>query len=42
MSSDFTGILERAGIQISMDGRDRVFDKIFIERLWRAVKYGGQ
>lgn len=38
-SSDFTGELEAAGIQISMDGRGRVFDNIFIERLWRSVKY---
>jgi putative transposase len=38
-SSDFTGELEVARIQISMDGRGRVFDNIFIERLWRSVKY---
>ncbi len=35
----FTGLLERAGVQISMDGRGRVFDNIFVERLWRSVKY---
>lgn len=35
----FTGILEKAGITISMDGRGRVFDNIFVERLWRNVKY---
>ena len=35
----FTDRLEQAGIQISMDGRGRVFDNIFIERLWRTVKY---
>jgi putative transposase len=35
----FTGRLERAGVQISMDGKGRVFDNIFIERLWRTVKY---
>jgi putative transposase len=35
----FTGRLESAGIRISMDGRGRVFDNIFIERLWRSVKY---
>jgi putative transposase len=35
----FTTMLERAGVQISMDGRGRVFDNIFIERLWRTVKY---
>jgi len=38
-SADFTGILEREGISISMDGRGRVFDNIFVERLWRTVKY---
>lgn len=36
---DFTGELAAAGIQISMDGRGRVFDNIFVERLWRSVKY---
>lgn len=35
----FTGILETAGVQISMDGRGRAFDNIMIERLWRSVKY---
>jgi putative transposase len=35
----FTRHLETAGIQISMDGRGRVFDNIFVERLWRSVKY---
>lgn len=35
----FTGRLEKANIQISMDGRGRVFDNIFIERLWRSVKH---
>ena len=38
-SPDFTGRLEAKGIRISMDGRGRVFDNIFIERLWRTVKY---
>lgn len=38
-SGIFTGRLERAGIRISMDGRGRVYDNIFIERLWRTVKY---
>ena len=36
---DFTGELETAGIRVSMDGRGRVFDNIFVERLWRTVKY---
>lgn len=38
-SNDFTGILLSSGIEISMDGRGRVFDNIFTERLWRSVKY---
>jgi putative transposase len=38
-SEGFTGILESRGIAISMDGRGRVFDNIFSERLWRTVKY---
>ena len=36
---DFLGVLEDAKVQISMDGRGRVFDNIFVERLWRSVKY---
>ena len=36
---DFTGELETAGIRVSMDGRGRAFDNIFVERLWRTVKY---
>jgi putative transposase len=35
----FTDILEKHGIKISMDGRGRCMDNIFIERLWRSVKY---
>ena len=38
-SHSFTKHLESAGVKISMDGRGRVFDNIFIERLWRTVKY---
>lgn len=38
-SDEFTGRLETKGIGISMDGRGRVTDNIFIERLWRTVKY---
>lgn len=38
-SGDFTDELQAAHIQISMDGRGRVFDNIFVERLWRSVKY---
>jgi len=37
-SIDFTKVLLDAGVQISMDGKGRVFDNIFIERLWRTVK----
>ena len=35
----FTGLLEQHGIQISMDGRGSYRDNLFIERLWRTVKY---
>ena len=38
-SGAFTGRLQAAGIQISMDGRGRCMDNIFIERLWRSLKY---
>ena len=36
---DFTGVLKNAGVRISMDGRGRCMDNIFIERLWRSLKY---
>lgn len=38
-SNRFTRILEDSEVEISMDGRGRCFDNIFIERLWRSVKY---
>lgn len=38
-SIDFTDILSEKGIQISMDGKGRYLDNIFIERLWRSLKY---
>jgi len=38
-SEEFTGLLQRADIQISMDGRGRALDNVFVERLWRSVKY---
>jgi len=38
-SVDFTGRLEHHGILISMDGRGRALDNVFVERLWRTVKY---
>jgi putative transposase len=37
--SDFTSTLETAGIKISMDGRGRWMDNVFIERLWRSLKH---
>jgi putative transposase len=38
-STDFTGVLKAHGIKISMDGKGRCMDNIFIERLWRSLKY---
>ena len=38
-AQSFTSRLEAANIQISMDGRGRALDNIFVERLWRSVKY---
>ena len=38
-SQAFTRILQSGGIAISMDGRGRALDNIFVERLWRTVKY---
>jgi transposase InsO family protein len=38
-AESITTQLRDAGVQMSMDGRGRVFDTIFIERLWRSVKY---
>jgi putative transposase len=38
-SPQFTGRLEDRGIRVSMDGRGRALDNVFIERLWRSVKY---
>jgi putative transposase len=35
----FTGVLKKHDIRISMDGKGRCMDNIFIERLWRSVKY---
>jgi hypothetical protein len=36
---DFTGVLKGAKVTISMDGRGRCMDNIFIERLWRSLKF---
>ena len=38
-SNAFLSILEANEIQISMDGRGRALDNVFVERLWRSVKY---
>ena len=38
-SADFTRVLTDSGIQISMDGKGRWVDNVFVERLWRSVKY---
>jgi len=38
-SEGFTGLLQSRGVAISMDGRGRWMDNVFIERLWRSVKY---
>src|SRR5215467_2632952 len=38
-SDDFTGTLKRHGVTISMDGKGRCMDNIFVERLWRSLKY---
>ena len=39
-SEAFTSRLQQAGVAISMDGRGRWLDNVFVERLWRTVKYG--
>ena len=36
---DFTSVLLHRGVKVSMDGRGRFMDNIFVERLWRSVKY---
>lgn len=38
-SQEFTGRLKKGGVQISMDGRGRALDNVFVERLWRTVQY---
>jgi putative transposase len=38
-SHEFTQALKNAGVRISMDGKGRWMDNVFIERLWRTVKY---
>ena len=39
ISEEFTGVLKRHDIRISMDGKGRWVDNVFVERLWRSVKY---
>jgi len=38
-SADFTNVLKAFGVQISMDGKGRCLDNVFVERLWRSLKY---
>lgn len=38
-SEEFTGVLKRVGVKISMDGKGRWLDNVFIERVWRSLKY---
>jgi putative transposase len=38
-SDDFTGLLRKNGIDISMDGRGRWRDNVFVERVWKSIKY---
>jgi putative transposase len=38
-SEAFTGVLRARGIRISMDGKGRCIDNVFVERLWRSLKY---
>jgi putative transposase len=38
-SGDFTGLLLTRGVKVSMDGKGRCLDNIFVERLWRSLKY---
>jgi putative transposase len=38
-SEEFTSVLKQAGVDISMDGKGRWMDNVFVERLWRSVKY---
>ncbi len=38
-SNDFTGLLLKHGIQISMDGKGAWCDNVFVERLWRSIEY---
>jgi putative transposase len=39
MSEAFTSVLKEAGVEISMDGKGRAIDNVFIEWLWRTLEY---
>ena len=38
-SEAFTQMLQEQGVRVSMDGKGRYLDNIFVERLWRSIKY---
>jgi putative transposase len=38
-SAEYVAVVQASGAQVSWDGRGRVYDNIFVERLWRTVKY---
>ena len=38
-SAEFVGLLQQHGIRVSMDGKGRWVDNVFVERLWKSVKY---
>ena len=38
-SEAFTSMLLAQGVQVSMDGRGQCMDNVFVERLWRSIKY---
>ena len=38
-SEKFTGKLKNSGVRISMDGKGRALDNVYVERFWRSVKY---
>lgn len=38
-SEAFTGLLKQHGVQVSQDGKGRFMDNIFVEQLWRSLKY---
>lgn len=38
-NQEFLACMEGAGVRVSMNGRERALDNVFVERLWRSVKY---